>query len=370
MLRSLSRNVAVHRSTYLVWHPDQRVTFRFISGFSEPSEDSASASKTSLSQPAVPRKIKLDLRPGPVKPKSASLPVTFAPTQSRDPQPLPSSSPSFGTAKVVSKRDIEEAQAHGILTPPPPNANWFRKTLHKGIQLAKFYYRGVKLIFIRRKEISAIRARIRAGGIPMTRSEFRLIATQKSDVRKVIPFIVIALLLEEIIPLIAIYLPSMLPSTCILPSQRARIEEKKTEKSIAYSTMYRPLLTQLRALENPPGHLSFHALQQPQAPEAICGILRLSTMGIDMLRIRRIRRHLAYIIEDDQLLLRHQLPLSERDLDEALEERGMFTQGFTPTAKQGLLQWWLESVRDVEADAAFGRRLSLVTEKQLEQHLV
>jgi hypothetical protein len=38
--------------------------------------------------------------------------------------------------KETTKRDIEDAEAHGILTPPPPDANWFKRTLHKGIQLA------------------------------------------------------------------------------------------------------------------------------------------------------------------------------------------------------------------------------------------
>jgi hypothetical protein len=102
--------------------------------------------------------------------------------------------------KETTKRDIEDAEAHGILTPPPLDANWFQRTLHKGIQLAvrlsslaflqflhftqKFYYAGVKLIFIRWKQISLIRARIKAGGGPLSRFENRLIRTQKDDVNK------------------------------------------------------------------------------------------------------------------------------------------------------------------------------------------
>jgi LETM1 and EF-hand domain-containing protein 1 len=52
-------------------------------------------------------------------------------------------------------------------------------------------------------------------------------------------------------------------------------------------------------------------------------ILRLSTIGIDVLRMRRIRQRLSFIAEDDQFLLRDQPSLSEKDLNEALEERGM-----------------------------------------------
>ena len=37
-----------------------------------------------------------------------------------------------------ARRDIEQAEAHGVLVPPPTGTNWFRRTLHKGIQLAVF----------------------------------------------------------------------------------------------------------------------------------------------------------------------------------------------------------------------------------------
>ncbi|KAF8629111.1 hypothetical protein AX17_005697 [Amanita inopinata Kibby_2008] len=266
-------------------------------------------------------------------------------------------------AKEVSKRDIEEAESHGILTPPPPDSNWFRRMMHKGIQLAKFYYRGVRLIFIRRQQVSVIRARIKAGGSPLTRSEFRFITMQRDDVNKVVPFIFIALLLEEIIPLIAIYAPSMLPSTCILPSQRARIDDKKTEKAVAFSTLYRPLFVQLRNLENPPGHLALDLLRQPGASEAVCGILRLSTIGTDTLRIRRIRQHLAFIREDDILLLRNRIPLSEKELNEALEERGIIVQNLSLRTKQLQLDWWLDSVKDASVETSLTCRLSLLLSK-------
>jgi len=285
------------------------------------------------------------------------------PTKPTVPLPQPPSPPSLTSAKEASKRDIEEAETYGVLTPPPPDANWFKRMLHKAIQLTKFYYRGVKLIFIRRKQISIIKARIKAGGSPLTRSEYRLIVLQKDDIRKVIPFIVFALLLEEVIPLIAIYMPSLLPSTCILPSQRARMHEKKTEKALAFSTIYRPLFAQLRKLENSAGQLSFEAVRQSPSPEAVCGILRLSTSGIDVLRMRRIRQHLSFIAEDDQFLLHDKPALSEQDLNEALEERGIIVQGLSLSTKQSLLKWWLESVKDTDAEASSSRRLSLVISK-------
>lgn len=259
---------------------------------------------------------------------------------------LESPSPTLRTVKETARRDIEDAEAHGILTPPPADANWFKRTLHKGLQLAKFYYRGVKLILVRRKAIALIRTRVKTGGNPLTRWENRLIRTQKADVNKVVPFLFIALLLEEVIPLIAIYAPSMLPSTCILPSQRARIEEKKTEKAIAFASSYRQLFANLKLKESPVGHLSTRVLREDQASVAFCGLLGLSTAGFDFLRIRRVKHHLQFLAEDDYLLLQDNLigRLSESSLDEALQERGVIIQGLTMKAKESRLKWWLNAV--------------------------
>jgi hypothetical protein len=63
----------------------------------------------------------------------------------------------------------------------------------------------------------------------------------------------------------------MLPSTCILPSQRARIEEKKTEKAIVFANNYRALFAQLKLKEDPPGHLSTDLLKKDGVSFALCG---------------------------------------------------------------------------------------------------
>ena len=47
---------------------------------------------------------------------------------------------------------------------------------------------------------------------------------------RLVPFVITLLILEEVIPLIVLYAPGMLPSTCVLPSQRERIESKRKQK--------------------------------------------------------------------------------------------------------------------------------------------
>ena len=44
------------------------------------------------------------------------------------------------------------------------------------------------------------------------------------------PFLLTIIIIEELIPLIVLYVPGMLPSTCVLPSQRERIEAKRHDR--------------------------------------------------------------------------------------------------------------------------------------------
>ena len=98
-----------------------------------------------------------------------------------------------------------------------------------------------------RKEVLKIQERVKSGGAPLTWRERRFIVTNKSDLFKyahfrfvsiciffltffvirLVPFVLTLVIIEEIIPLIVMYAPGMLPSTCVLPSQRARIDTKR-----------------------------------------------------------------------------------------------------------------------------------------------
>ena len=157
------------------------------------------------------------------------------------------------------------------------------------------------------------------------------------------PFLIIVVLLEEVIPLIAIYAPFMLPSTCILPSQRERIENAKRSKQAAYVANNRQLFRHLATAES--GHLPLGLLRgNPSLAEVVCGCiflrswslscvlimhwhraLRLPTWGPNAMRIWRIRRYLLHISEDDELLIKEDMSakLSPIEITEALLERGM-----------------------------------------------
>lgn len=63
----------------------------------------------------------------------------------------------------------------------------------------------------------------------------------------------------------------MLPSTCILPSQRQRIDAKLAEKAQIFAIERRHVYAELRRLEEPTGYLSIDRLRLPGASVALCG---------------------------------------------------------------------------------------------------
>jgi hypothetical protein len=98
---------------------------------------------TPLPSPTTPspKKPKIDLRPAPIKPIQKPPPlsdVLLAKThrQTRTPSNSASaSSTKLANAKEEVQQAIHNAEVHGILKPPPPDANWFKRTLHTAIQL-------------------------------------------------------------------------------------------------------------------------------------------------------------------------------------------------------------------------------------------
>lgn len=363
MLRTVVRDAFLHRSLV--------VRVRYASA---PSTSPSSSATTKDVPPILPqRKHKIDLHPAPkrIDLASQSTPQQTTPVSSRKTIPplssIPPESPKKEDegVKMTIQRDIKHAEELGILKPAHPDAPFFRKLIHSTWELTKFYFRGAKLIYTRQGDIKAIKNRVRSGGLPISRFEGRLIETQRQDINKVIPFLVIAVLLEELIPVIAIYTPFMLPSPCLLPAQRERIEEKKAQKALSTLSSTRPMFLALQA-KSEGGKLPLTALREPGSAAMVCSILRLPTFGIDPLRLWRIRRHLRFITSDDQLLIRDDLLklMTKEDLYQALVERGFVTQGLSLKDSQARLKWWLDSVKDSPAEDGVSRRLSLLMERR------
>ncbi|KAF9650925.1 hypothetical protein BDM02DRAFT_3185071 [Thelephora ganbajun] len=318
-------------------------------------------------QPAPPRKQKIELRPGPVKALSTNQTTTstFAASNSvnveKDSQNVSEPVPQPSIAETV-KIDYGEASRHGILAPPPADASKMGKLWHQAKEYFKFYLRGLKLVSTHRTKVSEILTRVKAGGEPLSRWETRFIETHRADVRKLVPFVLVLVTLEELVPLMVLYAPFMLPSTCILPSQRERILSKQRQSIADYAAAMREDFQKIveRASLQVPS--SLRSLSRTELL-ALSGVLNLSTFGPPPLRRFRLTRHLRRISQDDTLLgqegLGQRLTLPE--LQEALDERGFVTSELSREDMLNNLKGWLSCVKEEGADPLL-KRVQVIAE--------
>jgi len=295
------------------------------------------------------RKHKLDIRPIKTElPQSSTASKTNASTTSpQKPKPSPID---------IAKEDIRSATAHGVLVPPPPDASWARKLLHQGKELFKFYWNGLKLIYSNRKMVKEIERRVQTQGIPMTRWETVFVKTNKQDLVKLIPFVLILLILEEALPIFVLYAPFLLPSTCLLVSQRNRIISKRAAKQ---SSLVSSSLESLSRIAN----------SQESNHKLICGLLSLSTFGPASVQRRRLASHFQEIRSDDELLLKEghgpagvACNLSHDEMIQALSDRGFITTEVTPEYARRSFEWYFSKE---SRKGGLDERIALVAESAL-----
>ncbi|KZT41439.1 hypothetical protein SISSUDRAFT_1031171 [Sistotremastrum suecicum HHB10207 ss-3] len=259
----------------------------------------------------------------------------------------------------MAKEDIQNAVEHGILMPPPPNASLPRRLFHQAKELFKFYWSGLKMIFSNRKHANLILSRAREAGRPLTRWETRFIATSHADTVKLIPFVLVLLILEEALPFFVLYAPFLLPSTCLLVSQRLRIAEQGAKKRLEYVRANYEILRPLADASSSPDSAGW---------KAICSTLSLSKIGPQALLKRRVSTHLSSVKADDALLIFEAggnpagiaANLSEEELRQVLVERGFITSN-VPTAQMAKeVEWWFNQLHDPSMD-----RIPLVAQAAL-----
>ncbi|KAI1796342.1 hypothetical protein LXA43DRAFT_1157234 [Ganoderma leucocontextum] len=361
---------------------------RFVSTTPPPPTDSVSKDVPPLVSNASPRKHKVELRPGPVKlPKTPSEPSPSpnaseraatsssvsesTSTSSGELAPPHNATPAQPKHSVIqtAKEDLYDATKHGILKPPPADASWIGRLWHQGKELFKFYWNGMKLINVNRKRVRAMQARVKSGGEPLSRWETRFIANYNRDALKLIPFLLIIIVAEETIPLVVIYAPFLLPSTCLLPSQRERIENKRREKQKNIADSMKLVFQEVykRIAEQP--QLSVDKLLDRTAVLSYSGMFSLSTFGIPPVRLRRVKKHLAKVAADDAVLVQENFGarLTAAELREALEDRGFVTNELSPEAMRARLRWWLAEVSQTDSDPA-RKRVQLVAANAIGKH--
>ena len=309
------------------------------------------------------------------------------------PPPLPKPDP------VRSALTIEAANAqHDAINPPrstlPPPLSlptrgsetifvyWF----NIGRAYATFYKNGVKAVWYNYKATRLLKARIATKDIAeaaqkglITRSEFQLLKRNDRDIGKLPLFGVLVLILGEWLPLFVPLMPNAVPGTCRIPKQVTGMREKAEQRRrISFRQgITIPSDQQVSAMESgsrttqaawalafDPDHRRtlLRSLRDDQLHH-LSSTLTLHSRLWDRIQLpppafllrRAINKHLAYVAQDDFLLLKSDgaaSRLSPDELQTACEERGLDVLGRKDEVLVQSLRWWL---RRQEEDAGSGR---------------
>ncbi|KAF9051218.1 hypothetical protein BDZ89DRAFT_1126176 [Hymenopellis radicata] len=233
------------------------------------------------------------------------------------------------------KADIEDAQARA--------------------SLFAFYVRNTYEVFARQRLVGST-SRIK-------RADLRFLYTQRQDIKKVVPFLFLAIFLEEAIPFVVVYAPGLLPSTCILPGQQARIRLKQVEQARKAQSVLREVVQRIQkdpdaypdsveSITADPMHFKIYEqayLYHKRELRQTMGVLAYGPVWFGSGRT-------AYVQNDDSLFLGGAAEvnaLTEDELDQALIDRGLIIP-FDQTsmqAKQGILNWWLKEILGSGSDS-------------------
>ncbi|KIO15896.1 hypothetical protein M407DRAFT_34488, partial [Tulasnella calospora MUT 4182] len=184
----------------------------------------------------------------------------------------------------------------------------------------------------------------------MTRWESQFIKTYRQDLKKLAPFLLIVLVIEEIIPLIVMYVPGILPSTCILPSQLERIQVKaentRKEAVKSVSSLLKDVKVEDLKSVVAGGLNSFDGALLKE----LCRVFGQRSWGPGILARRRLERHLEYLKTDDALLAAEGkgIRLSVPELRIALWDRGFVVDGVAESALRSKLANWVDAAHNKE----------------------
>ncbi|KDN47730.1 hypothetical protein K437DRAFT_91409 [Tilletiaria anomala UBC 951] len=220
-------------------------------------------------------------------------------------------------------------------------------------QLFRFYFQGLKQIWKNRNEVVELKRRVRQEGYVLNRADRILIRTHSSDMRKLPLFAAILIILEEILPIVVIYMPSLLPSTCVLPSQlesiysSAELTKHRVVGELRDATSeVQPILAAAAAEGT---DVKVGALNQLSRPTLVklATLFGLSTSLAPAGILRsRLEAHLRYLREDDELMAQGQgfnaVPQDKIGLVKACEERGLRAIGLSNASQFAALQRWVE----------------------------
>ncbi|KAI7904607.1 LETM1-like protein [Cokeromyces recurvatus] len=182
--------------------------------------------------------------------------------------------------------------------------------------------------------------------------------------RKLIPFGIVFFILPESIPLLIMYAPGMIPSTCLTEQQIVKfiyIYQKRREK--LDKVRQKMTLNTLKSSEQVEGISPEDFLSRTKFLKiakhygydfelsridrrhlsAYCRFMGLNDYGLQFMLKSRLEKHMTYINEDDKLLVKDNYvdKLNLAELKHAVEERGMRSVDEDEDNMRRGLKYWL-----------------------------
>ncbi|ORE15834.1 hypothetical protein BCV71DRAFT_184622, partial [Rhizopus microsporus] len=182
---------------------------------------------------------------------------------------------------------------------------------------------------------------------------------------KLIPFGIIFCILPESIPLLVIYVPAMIPSTCLKDSQivcKIRIIELQKQREKLDKVRQKMTMNVLKSAEQVQGIAPEDFLSLPKFQRiakhyaydfdlsridrrhlsAYCRFMGLNDYGTQGMLKKRLAKYMDYIEKDDKLLAKEGVDnLDIKELSTAVEERGMRSLNEPEEQMRRALKYWL-----------------------------
>ncbi|CEP13694.1 hypothetical protein [Parasitella parasitica] len=258
---------------------------------------------------------------------------------------------------VANTKAVEaNAQVSNDQSTKPPSSR-IGKFIQQSKELIKFYKDGLKQLWANNKEAKALQLKVNNEGYELNRSEFQLIHQSKKDMLKLIPFGFVFMILPESIPLLVMYVPGMVPGTCLKDSQ---IQKQRQKLNTLRQKMTRNVLESAQYVQgiSPKDFLSLSKFQKLEKHYAYdfdlsridrrhlksyCRYMGINDYGTRSILRNRLTQYMEYLDQDDKLLVKEELVdrLTLDELSHAVEERGMKSVNEAEDNLRRGLKYWL-----------------------------
>ncbi|KAF9955133.1 hypothetical protein BGZ65_003591 [Modicella reniformis] len=214
---------------------------------------------------------------------------------------------------------------------------------------------GVKQLWVNKRIVKGLKKAQKEEGYQLTRREFQLILKTDTDIKRLIPFGLVFFFATEYIPLIIIFAPQLIPSTCVTPSQlegrRKKIHEKRCVMTEKLIRMNRREITKeglanynsFIGIANKYGEAFDYKVIDREHLSSFCKFMGLNGFGPKFILEKRLNKHMGYLKQDDLLLQRDGInSLTFAELQVANEERGMRSLQVSKDHLEKSLGYWLK----------------------------